>query len=119
MDNAGQAEFGTWGCPGPKRQSSQAPAWNQTQQPPTPTCQAAGGWVSAAGNPTTGEETWEGNSQASLSRKGNKDLLREQGLCPGHFPIPGLITEAVLGSCVTDGWQVDAWAEWVGKGING
>lgn len=118
MDNAGQAGFGTWGCPGPKRQSSPAPAWNQTQQHPTPTCQAAGGWVSAAGNPTTGEETWEGNSQASLSR-GTRTCSENKDCVLVISPSRGLITEAVLGSYVTDGWQVDAWAEWVGEGING
>lgn len=85
---------GIWdlGMTRPKQQASQAPAWNQSQQHPTPTCQAAGGWASAAGNPATGEETWEGNSQASLSRKGNKDLLREQDCVFVTSPSRGLIT---------------------------
>lgn len=51
-------------------------------------------------------------------------VLRGQGLCLGHLPIPGAQHAAldIRGSWQVsemDEWQVDGWVEWVGKGING
>lgn len=59
-----------------------------------------------------GEEQWEGTARAPA--QGKETMLGGPGLCLRHLPIPGLVTQEVLGNFVTgmDGRWLDERNGW-------